>query len=106
MVGFKGRKEELMDLAALFYSGNRSWMRDAKCQQPGAPAQEFFFSQKTQAEAKKFCVGCPVLEECLEYALVEVDAGQSDKLLSGVWAGLTGRERAKLRKERLQGTEG
>ncbi len=42
------------------------------------------------SEAKSFCRGCPVLEQCLRYAM------QADERF-GVWGGLTPDERRQLR---------
>jgi hypothetical protein len=39
---------------------------------------------------KKFCIGCPVIDECLNYAL-------NVKVL-GVWGGTTPEERNEIRK--------
>ena len=44
-------------------------------------------------QAKSVCAGCPVLEECMEYAV-------ADPELSGVWGGTTSRERREIRRER------
>ncbi len=41
--------------------------------------------------AKGVCAGCPVVDECLMYA---IETGQSD----GIWGGTTPRERRKLRR--------
>ena len=45
------------------------------------------------ARAKAVCRGCPVRDECLEFAL---DSGQA----FGVWGGTTGEERRLLRRRR------
>lgn len=42
------------------------------------------------AEAKAVCAGCPVIEQCLRYAL--------DTYQEGVWGGTTDDERKALRK--------
>ncbi|MPZ21862.1 MAG: WhiB family transcriptional regulator, partial [Luteitalea sp.] len=44
-------------------------------------------------EAKRVCAGCPVTDECLEYAL---DTEQRH----GVWGGLSEHERRPLRRQR------
>lgn len=44
-------------------------------------------------EAKRICATCPVISECLEYALPL-------QFLFGVWGGLTADERARLRRKR------
>ncbi|MCA1571972.1 MAG: WhiB family transcriptional regulator [Chloroflexi bacterium] len=43
--------------------------------------------------AKAVCAGCPVREECLEFALVNVEQ-------HGIWGGTTEQARRKLRSER------
>ena len=40
--------------------------------------------------ARELCAGCPILTECLEYALANRD-------LSGFWGGTTETERAEMR---------
>jgi WhiB family redox-sensing transcriptional regulator len=47
-------------------------------------------------DAKAICAGCPVREECLEYAM------RWDQLC-GVWGGLSERERRQLRRQRRNG---
>lgn len=44
-------------------------------------------------EAKKICMGCPVQEACLAYAL-------DTKACCGMWGGLTRPERASILRER------
>lgn len=44
-------------------------------------------------EAQQHCRGCPVREECLDYAL-------RHRIDDGIWAGTTPKERRKLLKER------
>jgi WhiB family redox-sensing transcriptional regulator len=62
-----------------------TWMADAACRAVGL---DVFFAGDTTA-ARAVCAGCEVREPCLAYA---VDAGIPD----GVFAGLDGRERARL----------
>jgi WhiB family redox-sensing transcriptional regulator len=45
--------------------------------------------------AKKLCQQCPVVNECLEYA---IKAGEQD----GVWGGLAPRERQQIRNKHLK----
>lgn len=44
-------------------------------------------------EAKDVCRGCPVKDQCLDYALMN-----GEKF--GIWGGTSERERRKIRKER------
>jgi WhiB family redox-sensing transcriptional regulator len=46
-----------------------------------------------EAAAKAVCAGCPVAEECLDYA-TRLYIGV------GVWGGLTGQERRRMRRRR------
>lgn len=73
----------------------RSWMVDAACvgvdpdlffPEPGASVQE----------AKAVCAGCPVREECLDYAMSHHENW-------GIWGGVTARERARMRRTRSPG---
>lgn len=73
-----------------------SWYDQGSCVQDGA---DLFFDRKNeisgkrQAEAKARCASCPVLAECLQWALSAGDP-------SGVWAGgSTTAERLNLQSE-------
>lgn len=68
------------------------WMDDALCAQVST---EEFFPEKgdSVAFAKTVCRGCPVRDECLRYALEQ-------DITVGVWGGLSGFERRKLREGR------
>lgn len=65
------------------------WQEQALCAETDPEA---FFPTKggTSEVAKRICMGCEVITECLEYALVH------DKRV-GVWGGLSERERRKLK---------
>ena len=89
-----------MDLEWLFYSGDRKWTTKARCRRPDVPLDGLFFDHTRENEAKEYCNGCRARNECLEYALTVVDATQPDRLLFGVWGGMNGSERAKVRRER------
>jgi hypothetical protein len=62
------------------------WQDEAKC--GGQETSEFFDNEKT---AKKVCIGCPVIADCLETALVYD--------YEGVWGGTTKRERKRWHKQ-------
>ncbi|MQA62366.1 MAG: hypothetical protein GEU86_12900 [Actinophytocola sp.] len=69
------------------------WVRDAVCAQTDP---ELFFPDKggSTAAAKRICAGCPVRARCLDYAL------DSPVPVSGIWGGLSEKERRPLIKAR------
>jgi WhiB family redox-sensing transcriptional regulator len=68
------------------------WMLEAKCR--GAAPGEFFPSDGSGVErAMRVCQGCPVRDECLEYAL-------EHRIEHGVWGGASERERRRILKRR------
>jgi WhiB family transcriptional regulator, redox-sensing transcriptional regulator len=71
-----------------------AWMNVGRCRD--LPPSLFFPSSSTGvAEAKRYCAGCPVNRECLQYAL---DNG----LAHGVWGGTSERERRRLARRQGQ----
>lgn len=73
--------------------GPRGWRRQAACRDEDP---ELFFppgrgdTAYAQVEAaKRICLGCPVREPCLTYAL-------ATRQREGIWGGLTGLERDQL----------
>lgn len=69
-----------------------TWMARGNCTQQ-APST-FFPSDGVGVEiAKRLCEGCPVTEQCLEYALV-------NRIDHGVWGGTSERERRRILKQR------
>jgi WhiB family transcriptional regulator, redox-sensing transcriptional regulator len=73
-----------------------SWHHQAACR---TEEPELFFPIGTSgpalgqlAEAKSVCRGCPVVSECLAWAL---ESGQN----SGVWGGMSEDERRRLQQE-------
>ena len=70
------------------------WMAIAKCR--GIDPAEFFPSDGSGVDrAQKVCNGCPVRDECLEYAL-------SARIEHGVWGGASERERRRILRRRRQ----
>lgn len=70
----------------------RPWVRFAACRD--ADPDTFFPSSDAEAaEALRICRGCPVQEECLDWAL-EFRIGY------GVWGGTTERDRRRLRRRK------
>jgi len=47
------------------------------------------------AGAKTICASCPVLDDCLAYALETIQT-------EGIWGGTTSRERRKLRRDWME----
>ena len=69
----------------------QEWMRDALCAQVDP---ELFFAEKSAwavtIQAKLICRRCPVIAECLEYAVANNEN-------FGVWGGTTPKQRQRLR---------
>lgn len=91
-----GQIEEPGSVDGTVLSGDRSWRERAVC---GTEDPELFFpvgdcgpALVQVAEAKAVCVRCPVVAECLSFALVA--------LPEGVAGGLTAQERSELRSKR------
>jgi WhiB family redox-sensing transcriptional regulator len=70
------------------------WQQDAACKD--TPDPDVFFPGKGEdgEAAKQICAGCPVLGECLDFALATMRASDRDH---GVYGGLTPTERARFR---------
>jgi WhiB family transcriptional regulator, redox-sensing transcriptional regulator len=70
------------------------WQQAAACKD--TPDPDAFFPGKGEdgEAAKQVCAGCPVLGECLAFALATMPAPERDH---GVYGGLTPAERARLR---------
>ena len=70
--------------------GALAWQSDALCAQTDPEA---FFPEKggSTRDAKRICSGCPVRDECLQYAL------EHDERF-GIWGGLSERERRRRRR--------
>lgn len=69
---------------------DETWQDEAICAQTDPEA---FFPEKggSTREAKKICLGCPVRQECLDYALAHDER-------FGIWGGLSERERRRLKR--------
>ena len=69
-----------------------AWMADGNCRLH--PPATFFPSDGVGVDrARKICRGCPVLNQCLEYAL-------EARIDHGVWGGCSERERRRILKRR------
>lgn len=67
---------------------NLDWMDRARCRAMGV---EWFFGDTAEdvKVAKEFCLGCPVLGACADYALTH-------KIEHGVWGATSPRDRRKI----------
>jgi len=69
-----------------------AWMSLGNCR--NYPPATFFPSDGVGVDrARKICNGCPVLDQCLEYAL-------DQRIEHGVWGGCSERERRRILKRR------
>jgi hypothetical protein len=64
--------------------------KEAKCYNHPDPDWFFIPSNNLYAQ-KKFCIGCKIIDECLDYAI------RND--VSGVWGGTTKQDRERTRKK-------
>ena len=66
------------------------WASSAKCLQA---EPDTFFPEKggSTREAKRICTGCPVRDECLDFALANDER-------FGIWGGMSERERRRLKR--------
>lgn len=78
-----------------------AWYVQARCRgvdtrvfycDPEEVGQSGYASNRAVERAKEFCAECPVVLECLNYAL--------DNEKFGVWGGMSERERKTLRRRR------
>lgn len=69
------------------------WMADALCAQTDS---ELWFPElgSSANAAKRICQQCPVLEQCLTFALEHHERG--------IWGGTSEKQRQKLRAQRAQ----
>lgn len=74
------------------------WMTRGECN--GADQNVFFPERGGDHEtAKAICRTCPVINECRTYALVNVE-------MFGIWGGLSGNERKRIRRNAAQAPKG
>ncbi|MEU6535561.1 WhiB family transcriptional regulator [Streptomyces sp. NPDC047000] len=79
----------------------RDWELEAVCR---TREPEIWFTRKGRAEARLLCGACPVRTDCLE-AVLEHEAGLSAGYRAGIFAGLTGEERAEIAQQRSEAAE-
>jgi len=75
-----------------FVEHDRSWREDALCSDMSTEERDrvFFPTRGASIEpGKAICSGCPVREQCLEYAL-------RSPMVAGIWGGTSQRERHAL----------
>lgn len=71
--------------------GTEPWMGKAVC--ASADPEEWFPEKGSSSQAaKKICAGCPVVNECLQFAL--------DHNEYGIWGGTSRRERVPMMRAR------
>ena len=72
-----------------FAMNTEPWVEDGTCNQTDPEA---FFPERggSNREAKRVCKACPVVAECLEYAL------RNDEPF-GIWGGTSERERRRMK---------
>lgn len=75
---------------AWIFSAWPQWMREAACADADP---ELFFPEHNRdrrvRKAKSYCERCPVITQCLEFALTQHDYG--------IWGGKTEEERQKIK---------
>lgn len=88
------RVESLWRIPDAIILDEEPWMASGLCAETDPEA---FFPEKggSTRPAKKVCASCPVMAECLEYAL------RTDQRF-GIWGGKSERERRKIRDQRRQ----
>jgi WhiB family redox-sensing transcriptional regulator len=82
-----------MSLASISTSVEQDeWFASAECL--GADPETFFVERGgSSAEAKAICRGCPVEEQCFEYAIENNET-------HGIWGGRSQSELRKIRRQR------
>lgn len=76
------------------------WGKAACADEPA----EYFFPERghSTARGKDICLGCPVMEQCLDYALtvplLERTEDEEPLWVEGVWGGSSESERKDMRK--------
>jgi hypothetical protein len=86
------RPRDPYDLPSFEVEGDTGWMRRGACRRPDVPTWMFFPGRgdyRTVAAARAVCSTCPVVDECLQYAL--------DHNQPGVWGGTSEMQRKRVR---------
>lgn len=83
------RKDDRMIVPDVYLPGD--WIHQAVCTPDTAESWHPDKEDTSQSyAARQVCLGCPVAEECLAYAL-------QDPLLTGIWGGTSSAERGAIR---------
>ncbi len=76
------------------------WWQDAQCQGTATLKQMFPSRAQNSRPGKRYCVGCPVKEECLADAVAFEDPEtERTRTFGGIYGGLDYRERLMLQAE-------
>ncbi len=82
----------VLALSDFMFEPDEDWRESAAC---AGTDDAFFFPAGEEdslvEQAKAICAACPVADACLQYAL-------STNQTEGVWGGMTGSERRRLRR--------
>ncbi len=74
-----------------------TWMESAECR--SEEPEKFYFDSEgfLRKLAEQYCKKCPVINECLEYAL-------NTEEMYGLWGGTTPRQRREMLKQKQLGS--
>jgi hypothetical protein len=82
----------------IFLEEPPKWQDKAACKSPDIDPAIFFPERgEDQKEVKAICSGCPVKEDCLDYALRNHER-------NGIWGGTSEKQRVALRRKRRKPT--
>ena len=89
--GCSDENGEAGSLLDMLYRATPRWHRDAACKESPPEVSWFAESAERTLDAVRTCRRCLVMADCQQWALSQ------DASLAGIWGGLTGRDRQKLR---------
>lgn len=86
------KADKAVQLPGMFEFQATPWMEHAACQEHDT---ELFFAERggETRRAKAICQQCPVIDECLAYALELPN-------IVGIWGGTSGKQRRKLLRDK------
>lgn len=79
--------------AGWYFGSDLAWQRNAACARTDDPEKFFPNGGRPSNQPKRLCAGCPVRDECLDWAISHEE--------QGMWGGLTKVERDRLVASRL-----